>query len=176
MPLLDSRTSLHTIVQGATVDLFHSSGIAVAPIDRPLQQSEAVPFHDLSASIAFTGRGFTGALTLGTPPEVFKLNKHQEPGRTPDVRDWLRETTNQLCGRMKSRLLQFQVTLTVGLPISLTRESFERHKSKGPFFAGYLFRTLRGEIVVTIGGDIRHDVFVYSGAAAPPSEGDIILF
>lgn len=176
MPLLDSRTSLHTIVQGATVDLFHSSGIAVAPIDRHLQQREPVPFHDLSAAITFTGRGFTGSLTLGMPAEVFKLSKQHDPGRSPDVRDWVRETTNQLCGRIKSRLLQFQVTLTVGLPISLTRDAFERHKNKGPFFAAYLFRTLRGELVVTIGGEIRHDVFVYSGAAAPPSEGDIILF
>lgn len=176
MPLLDSRTTLHTIVQGATVDLFHSSGIAVAPMDRHLQQREPVPFHDLSAVISFTGRGFTGALTLAMPAEVFNLTKQQDTTRPPDVRDWVRETTNQLCGRVKSRLLPFQITLSVGLPLSLTREGFERHKNKGPFFSAYIFRTLRGEIVVTLGGDIRQDVFVYSGAATPAAEGDIILF
>jgi hypothetical protein len=174
--MLDSRTTLHTIVQGSTVDLFHSCDIAVAPVDRHLQQREPIPYHDLAGMISFIGRGFTGTLTLGVPPEVFALARNNGPSRPADVRDWVREITNQLCGRIKSRLLQFQIVLQVGLPMSLTREAFERQKNRGPFFAAYVFRTLRGEIVVTLGGDIRHDLFVYTGAPESASEGDIIIF
>ncbi|HEY8943362.1 MAG TPA: chemotaxis protein CheX [Polyangiaceae bacterium] len=173
--MTDGRTTLRTIVQGSTVDLFHSCDIAVGPIERYVPQLDAVPYHDLSASIGFTGRGFTGTLTLGMPPEVFSLAK-QDNGRGYDMRDWVREITNQLCGRIKSRLLQFQITLKVGLPATLTREAFERHKGRGPFFGAYFFRTLRGEVVVTLGGEIRNDVFVYSGVTESASEGDIIIF
>lgn len=174
--MLDSRATLHTILQGSTVDLFHSFNIAVAPLERHLHQRDAIPFHEISGIISFTGRGFTGSLSVGVPAEVFDLMRHHEAGRGPDQRDWIREVTNQLCGRVKSRLLPFQIALRIGVPVSLTREGFERHKARGPFFAGYLFRTLRGEIVVTVAGDIRHDVFVYSGVSESASEGDIILF
>jgi hypothetical protein len=174
--MLDSRTTLRTIVQGSTVDLFHSCDIALGPLERHLLQRDPVPFHDLSAIISFVGRGFTGSLTLAMPAEVFTLVKQPDRARGLDMRDWAREITNQLCGRIKSRLLQFQISLQVGLPSSLTKEAFERYRSRGPFFAAYFFRTLRGEVVVTLGGEIRHDVFVYSGVSESAAEGDIILF
>lgn len=174
--MADTRATLRTIVQGSTVDLFHSSNIALAPLERPVLQGEAVPHHELSAIISFVGRGFSGGLTLGMPVEVFSLTKPNALGRGYDMRDWVRETTNQLCGRIKSRLLQFQIVLKVGLPASLTRDAFKRHQSRGPFLGTYFFRTLRGEVVVTLSGDICHDAFVYSGVPELASEGDIILF
>lgn len=172
--MVDSRATLHTIVQGSTVDLFHSCGIAVAPVAEHAVRREPLPFHELSAAISFTGRNFTGELTLGIPQTVFTLNKTGE--RPMDPRDWVREITNQLCGRIKSRLLQFHLALQSGLPVSMTRETFDRHCRRGPFFSAYGFRTLRGEVLVTVAGDIRHEAVVYAGAAERADEGVIILF
>lgn len=173
--MLESRAALDSLVQGSAVDLFHSCGIAVAPVERCLLRPEQLRCHDLSAMIGFTARSFTGTLTVSMPVETFGLVK-QADGRQYSGRDWVREIANQLCGRIKNRLLQFQVVLSTGLPATMSRDSFEQLRTGSPFFSPYLFRTLRGEIIVTIGGKIDHSVFVYSGGVNLPTEGDVILF
>ncbi len=171
----DTRAVLDTLVQSSAVDLFHSCGLAVAPLDRSRVRDDELKFHELTALVSFTAPGFTGSLIVAVPSEAFALIK-QDPARPYSGRDWVREMTNQLLGRIKGRLLQFGVTLHAGLPSVIGRESLERQRLRGPAFASYGFRTLRGEIIVTLCGDIDHNIFIYSGATNVPSEGDVILF
>lgn len=171
----DTRAVLDTLVQSSTVDLFHSCGLAVAPLDPSRVKREDIKFHELTAVVSFTAPGFSGSLIVAVPSEAFALIK-QDPSRPYSGRDWVREVTNQLLGRIKGRLLQFGVTLHAGLPAVIGRDSLERQRGRGPLFATYAFRTLRGEIIVTLSGDIDHSIFVYSGVTNVPSEGDIILF
>lgn len=171
----DNRSALDTMIQGSAVDLFHSCGLAVAPVERSQQRGEQLQAPELGGTISFVGRGFTGTLTVGVPPSVFDLIK-QDPLRPYSGRDWVREITNQLLGRIKSRLLQFRVTLQSGLPTVMGRDAIERQRARGGLFAAYTFRTLRGDIVVTLSGEIDLGIFVYTGLAAVASEGDVILF
>lgn len=174
----DSRTSLDTMMQGSTVDLFHSCGLAVAPVARSQQRSEVLQTPELGGIISFVGRGFTGTLTVGLSPAVFALIK-QDPTRTYSGRDWVREMTNQLLGRIKTRLLQFHVTLQASLPTVTGNDAIERQRARGGLFLAYTFRTLRGDVLVTLSGDIDPGIFVYTGAAPAASvatEGDVILF
>ncbi|MGC4093430.1 MAG: hypothetical protein QM756_37150 [Polyangiaceae bacterium] len=175
----DTRSILHTIVQGSTVDLFHSHGIAVAPITQIARGEnglEAPANGDLLGSITFSGRGCTGTLIVSMPEAVFALLK-QEPGRPFAGRDWIREAANQLLGRIKNRLMQFQVSISSGLPSTPGRDAIERLRGRSSLFLGYGFRTLRGRICVALGGEIDHSMFVYTGARVNlPNEGDIILF
>nr|PZN21134.1 MAG: chemotaxis protein CheX [Pseudomonadota bacterium] len=170
----DSRAALDIIIQSSTVELFHSWGIAVAPVARNLFRPEQFQSYELVASIDFDGRGLNGTLALAVPQSVFALVK-QDPTRPHTGRDWVRENVNQLLGRIKGRLLQFQVTLKAGLPAVMTPEAFEQMRARG-FLAVYAFRTLRGEVLVALSGQVDYSVFVYSGATTLPSEGDIILF
>jgi hypothetical protein len=174
----DSRNSLDTMIQGSAVDLFHSCGLAVAPVARSLQRTETLQMPELGGIISFVGRGFTGTLIVGVPPAVFALIK-QDPGRPYSGRDWVREMTNQLLGRIKSRLLQFHVTLQSGLPTVMGRDAIERQRARGGMFAAYTFRTLRGDVMVTLSGEIDPGIFVYTGAPVVSNvanEGDVILF
>lgn len=172
----DNRNALDTMIQGSAVDLFHSCGLAVAPVERSHQQrNEAVQMPELGGMISFVGRGFSGTLTVGVPPTVFDLIK-QDPLRPYSGRDWVREITNQLLGRIKSRLLQYRVTLQAGLPTVMGRDAIERQRARGGLFAVYTFRTLRGDIVITLSGEIDLGIFVYTGVASVASEGDVILF
>ena len=175
----DSRAILHTIVQGSTVDLFHTHGIAVAPMPQRARATTSLAppsTNELTGSITFTGRGCTGTLVLCVPEEVFALLK-QEPGRPYTGRDWIREASNQLLGRIKNRLTQFQITIQLGLPSTPGRDAIERLRTRSSLFLVYGFRTLRGRISVALGGEIDPSMFVYSGSAAnTPNEGDIILF
>lgn len=174
----DSRTFLDTMIQGSAVDLFHSCGLAVAPVARSQLRPETLPTPEIGGIISFVGRGFTGTLTIGLSPALFALIK-QDPMRPYSGRDWVREMTNQLLGRIKSRLLQYHVTLQAGLPTVMGSDAIERQRARGGLFAAYTFRTLRGDLLVTLSGDIDPNIFVYTGAAPTTgvaSEGDVILF
>jgi hypothetical protein len=177
----DTRAVLDTLVQSSAVDLFHSFGIAVAPVALARQRAETDKLsqfvgHELLGSIAFVGKGFTGSLLLSVPDDVFQLLK-QNPERPYTGRDWIREATNQMLGRIKNRLPQFQLSIQSGLPSTPGRDALERLRARSATFLVYGFRTLRGGACVALGGDIEPSLFVYSGAPlGAQSEGDIILF
>jgi hypothetical protein len=168
------RVVLDTLMQSSTVDLFHSCGLAVAPTRRTRPESRG-RHHELTAAVTFNARGFSGNLLVSVPDEVFALVR-QDPLRPLNGRDWAREIANQLIGRVKARLLQFGVTLQTGLPTVVGKETAARQKLHGPSLVDYAFRTLRGEVVVTLSGDIDHSIFVYTRLFKVLSEGEIILF
>lgn len=92
------------------------------------------------------------------------------------ARDLLRELTNQLSGRIKNRLLNFALMLTIGVPSVLSGQALERQRPRRDTEVVYLFRTLRGEIVVTIDLVIDPDALNYSGSNRVAKEGDFIAF
>lgn len=166
---------LDTIVQSSAVDLFHSFGVAVAPLPRSKPETGPILQPELAAMISFRGKGLTGVLTAGVPEQVF-LMVPQTPGHRFAGRDWVREIANQLLGRVKARLLQLGTTLQSGLPSLVNVDTLERMRARSPFCAVYRFRTRRSEIVVTLVGDIDPNTLVYTGAVPAAAEGDIILF
>jgi len=165
---------LDTIVQSATVDLFRSYGVAVAPVARRTVRPANLPEGHCGA-ISFNGQGVNGALTLFVPLPILGLTK---PGmlQAPQARDWIRELTNQLMGRIKTRLLQLGVTLSMGLPSALDRRLVERRERPSGSLLVFEFRTIRDAITVTLEGAFDESGFKYSGTANPGSEGDVIIF
>jgi hypothetical protein len=170
----EGRMILETMVQSSTVDLFHSVGIAVAPIAASHRDSGEVASHALMSMIQFSSPGMTGTLGLLIPHQVFDLVK-QDPKRPFTGGAWVQESVNQLLGRMKSRLLQFKVTLQMGLPMAMTDKSLKQIMTQG-VFAAYHFRTLRGKISVTLSGRIDFSQLEYSAQTIYASEGDIVVF
>lgn len=168
---MDTRGILDTIVQSSVVGLMHAHGVAVAPVP-PLRGAPAGPVVDLTGVVKLDGKGLNGTLSLAIPSEVLALVK--QPVREP--RDVIRELTNQLMGRVKNRLIQFQVALQTGLPQVLDKEQMAQRRSRSATFAVYYFRTIRGEMVVTLEGNIDGSALSYSGAIQIPNEGDVILF
>ena len=174
--MFDRRQVLNTVIHSSVVDLFHSNAIAVAPLERARASTlQDLPRPDLAAYISFTGRGMNGGLILCVPSGVFQLVK-QDPIRPFTGGDWVREQSNQLLGRIKNRLTQFQVTLSSGLPTLLSEEAFKRQTSRPDPSYIFEFRTLRGVITIVLAGNIDMNVFVYSSFVSLPNEGDIIIF
>ena len=164
---------IDTIVRGATVDLFHSSGIAVAPIvDACRVQDLTLP--DIAAFIDFSAPGFTGTLYLCCPGGLVPSSGNAN--RKATAEDWVRELTNQLMGRLKKRLLQSQVDVKAGLPKTGNAELILRHFARVKAPRCYQFRTLRGSVVLLFEGLLKDSVVNYAGQAASAAEGDIILF
>ncbi len=170
----DGRTLLETMIQSATVDLFHAAGIAVAPLAANRVDAEAVSSQALMAMISFSGPGASGTLGLLVPTGVFNLVK-QDPARPFTGMAWVQDSVNQLLGRIKARLLQFQMPLQMGLPMSMDEKGLKQLSKQG-ILAAYRFRTLRGEISVTLGGRIDYAKLNYSSTVAQVTEGDIVIF
>ena len=115
---------LDTLMQSSLVELFQAYGVALAPM--PRASASGPRASHLSAAITFAsgrdqaGSAASGRLTLALPTGVFEIMKHDA---THGIRhaDWTRELVNQLMGRLKNRLLAFDVHLQAGLPSSIGR-------------------------------------------------------
>ena len=170
-----SRSLLNTIVQSSTVELFHSSGIAIAPLP-PVRAEPGKPKHfDPAGVITFSAPQLKGKLALSLADAVYSLFTPPVVG-VAVVRDSLSELTNQLIGRVKNRLLQFQVTPHVGLPSILSGSALERQKPASADEMLYAFRTLRGEVRVTVDAAVDESALKYSNGVNVLREGDFVLF
>jgi hypothetical protein len=167
------HTFLHTIVQAATVELFHSRGIALAPLPAGQLVSGQAGAPGLAGLVTFNAPQLSGSLALFLADGIYGLFTPAVVGvATTDV---LRELTNQLAGRMKNRLLQFQVTLQVGMPSIVSNPAFDR-TARNEVATRYAFRTLRGEVRVVLAAAVQEGVLTYSNAVKVAKEGEFTPF
>lgn len=117
-----------------------------------------------------------GSLTLSWADPVFSLFTPPVASTSLGARDLMRELTNQLAGRVKNRLLNFTLMLTIGVPTVLSGQALERQRPRRETEVVYMFRTLRGEIVVTMDLSIDGDALNYSNTNRVAKEGDFIAF
>ena len=172
--MIDGRNTLATIVQSATIELFQVFEIAVAPI--PSFKALPQGLEDqLSAAAPFSSLVMRGNLAAFLPYDIYTLARH--PVQRPyEPKDWTRELCNQLLGRVKNRLHGCDIDLKTGLPTSVTGTLLERHHSDQLPEAFFGFRSLRGEITVTLTGSIDFARILYTGKHCSAKEGDVILF
>lgn len=168
-----SPSVLDITVQSCTVELFHAIGVALAPLPRVTGPTH-IEFFDLAGVVPFSAPKTNGTLTLSMNDPVYGLLVPPVSGNSART-DALRELTNQLIGRIKNRLMQFQVTLRVGLPSVMRKELLRKRQSSGQI-KYYQFRTLRGEVVVALEGSIHDEPLTYSGGVRVAKEGDLIVF
>lgn len=175
-PASSLRGVLDSLVQGSLVDLFAACSVAVAPQARQLRG--VVPtLADMSAVIGFKILGpaeQVGRLALSLPTAVLERMPLTAGGALKG--DWARELTNQLIGRLKNRLLQFDVRLQVGVSTLIDSSKLAHQLAMSLDTRVYVARTLRGEVVVAIAGLPDDSELVYVGAKKAGSEGDAILF
>lgn len=171
---MNTRTTLDTIIQGAAVDLFHSLEIAAAPVS-PSTARSLRELPDLAAFVNFSSKAGSGVLCLGCPLSVVQLAERTSSSLPKE--DWIRELMNQLMGRVKKRFLQFGVDLQVSLPSPASKQFMAQHGSEDSRYSRiYLFRTIRGAIVVIWDAPVDDSQLAYCGTVQLRDEGDIILF
>jgi len=169
-----NRAVLDVIVRSATVGLFHSYGVAAGP--QLTARLATAHESSLCGTIRFNGTGFEGTLELVVPDPVLARVRNQ-PLTAHTSRDVIRELTNQLMGRIKNKLLNFQVSLTLSLP-SITRHVPDRGvpTAGSPISVlSYEFRTLEGPVFVVLRGKFGEETLVFTSSGVG-NEGDVILF
>jgi hypothetical protein len=171
------RTTLDVILQSAAVDLFHNSGLAVAPLAScPVERLQR--YHEHVAMLGFDGPQLMGVLTLSIPLALLdaRLESASEPPGSASSLDWMRELSNQLFGRVMNRLAVFQLKLRPHVPLGLSGPVLERLRKRSPSEVLYRFRTVRGDILVTLDAPLDDVTLAYSGTAQVAHEGEVILF
>lgn len=174
-PVSSVRGAIDSLVLGSLVDLFGAYGVAVGPLPRRAQQPEPQA-SDISASVSFSRNpGQTGRVTLSVPSALVELMRG-ETGSTMQ-KDWARELTNQLAGRIKNRLLQFSVRIQVGALALIDSKVLAHQLGATSSARRYSGRTLRGEVVVTVQGMPEESELTFVGLGASSAvEGDLIVF
>jgi hypothetical protein len=170
----DGRQMLETMIQSSTVDLFHAAGIAVAPVAASRVDRDHLSSQNLMAMIPFDGSGASGTLALLVPIGVFDLVK-QDPARPFTGAAWVQDSVNQLLGRLKTRLLSYQLLIQMGLPAPMDEKGLKQLMSQG-ILAAFRFRTLRGEVSVTLSGKVDSSKLSYTSQITHATEGDVLIF
>lgn len=170
------RPLVDALLQSSTVELFQSRGIAVAPLPSSVGNPHRAAYFNLAGVVTLTSPKTGGSLSLSWADSVFSLFSPPVPATSRGARDLMRELTNQLAGRIKNRLLNFALMLNIGVPTVLSGQAFERQRLQRETEVVYSFRTLRGEIVVTLDLQIDPDGLSYSGTSRVAKEGDFIAF
>lgn len=170
------RPLIDALVQSSTVELFQSRGIAVAPLPSSVGNPHHGSFFALAGVVTLSSPKATGSLSLSWADPVFSLFTPPVPASSLGARDLLRELTNQLAGRVKNRLLNFSLMLNIGVPSVLSGQALERQRARRETEVIYMFRTLRGEIVVTLDLSIDGDALSYSSTNRVAKEGEFIAF
>jgi hypothetical protein len=164
-----ARTTIDTIIQGCTVELFHHYGLALAPLDRgPAVINSG---FDCLGIIGFEAGPVRGRLTLAIPAVVFQRSSGAQQST---LEDWTCELTNQLMGRIKNRLMQFQLPLRTHFPSALSRAAAIQQEPVAGEIA-YTFRALRAAVVVTVDGSLAAATLRYSNSDLAVPRDEVIL-
>jgi len=169
------QTVLDVIVQSSTVELFQLYNVPIAPVRRADVKNGEHRYQDLVGVVAFDAPKLSGVLTLSLDSTLMAAMPNVPSDARPR-RDWIRELVNQLVGRIKNRLINFQVTLRIGLPTAMNGRALEVKHRSAETIAVYAFRTLKGGVMVTLEGEIEPQVLVYAGGKLPVLEGELIEF
>jgi hypothetical protein len=127
------------------------------------------------AVIGFEAPGFSGRLFIHAGDAVL-AKMCGERAAAHSARDWCRELANQLLGRIKSRLVRFQVALRIGIPSSASAEVIERYRAPGTQILDYFFHAVRGEVFVSLIGTFDGNALVFNSVDPKIVEGDVMLF
>ena len=164
----DIELKIGTLGAIACRELFSAYGVQLSPTKKSWGESEE---RLLSGSMGFVGRNVRGTCLLAASEKTL-TDSCPTQGK---LRDWIGELTNQLVGRLKTKLLGCGVEVFVTTPIVLSGVRIR------PLPRGRLEPTVYtspdGEVLVWV--EVEADEGFALGSLHPgraSSEGEVILF
>ena len=132
---MSTKQTLDELVKAAVIELFQARGVTVSAS----QQADGVA--EYAAVIGFSGHEMRGMLGLGMAKTTLEeLSGSRARGADIfDAEDWLRESSNQLLGRLKKKLLRLSVIIDLALPTVLAGDRLRllASTSAGPWAYGF---------------------------------------
>lgn len=117
--------SLYQLFASSCLELFEGFGCNITALEDPPDPLEGVPMAYIDAG----SDALELALILCIPLPVLALTYPSQDAITAvddaQLEDWISELANQLVGRFKNKLLNYQVTLKLGLPTAYFDADFD---------------------------------------------------
>ena len=132
---------LHDMVGDACLSLFRSYGSALRLI-APLH----MPSLEIIAVVGFTSHQIRGALGLATTLATLQGIAEQPDPTDSELDDWLGELSNQLLGRLKNRLVSYQIDLHMATPMTLRGVDLRLHPTPENRLLACHFRSATGHL------------------------------
>ena len=129
---------INEVIQLATIELLRAYGVVAQPTTAALP-----PDFSCAAAVGFTGATMRGSLLIAVPGEI---SKRTCPLPSHAWRAWVAELSNQLLGRVKSKLLSYGVELHVTIPVVIPARLLA--PNPGPDQAAHCFTSDAGGVLV----------------------------
>jgi hypothetical protein len=121
---------LHDILVVSASALFRSSGIPASYAGTvPYRQA---PWAEHVAIIGLGGVQLRGSLVLSIPSSLLRKSHPVGSTELEDLLDWLGELSNLLLGRVKNRLLAYDVTVELSSPVTISASDLRFEFSAPP--------------------------------------------
>jgi CheY-specific phosphatase CheX len=167
---------LSAIVEEVTPQLFEAYGASVQHVEGgPRPNLANLP--DLCGVLGFVGDHLQGTVTLASSTAVLQEVMKSVPG-VDSATDWLAELTNQLLGRIKSRLLRYGAPVMSSTPVVVSGQELRVEMGDHHVNCFHTFSGSAGLLHVWLGAEIAEGVVLREneGVESPPNEGDLLLF
>ena len=128
------------IIQRATVELLRAYGVEAQPAKVVVTPAD----FSCAAAVGFTGATMRGSLLLAVPDEI---SRRTCPLPSRAQRAWVAELSNQMLGRVKSKLLAYSVELHVTIPVVIPARLLAP-TSAGPDLVAHRFTSEAGDVLV----------------------------
>jgi hypothetical protein len=172
---MSNKPVFDELVQASTIELFQARGVSLS----------ATPNLDgaieYAATIGFSADRVRGMLGLGMSPATLGtlIQREQLTVSLANTEDWLAESVNQLLGRLKNKLLGYDVVVSLALPTVLRGMSLNFLSTGPETLWRYSFESEAGLIAVWL--DVRCEATLVLKSTDDPSmqgvpEGELMLF
>lgn len=172
---MNNKAVFDELVNACTSELFQARGVRVRATERLDDGME------YAATIGFSSDTVRGMLGLGMSPVTLeRLIKAENLAVTGEFgEDWLAESVNQLLGRLKNKLLRYNLAVSLALPTVLRGVCLRFLSTRPTTLWTYPFESDAGPISVWL--DVRHDAGLQLVPTSDPEmqgtpEGELLLF
>jgi hypothetical protein len=177
--LAGASTEAVSLIDGLVLDstraLFKNYGIELDLDGSSI--TKTLPSVELISSIGFSSPALSGSLLLAMPSSVLTRTL---PTPDANLADWSGELANQLLGRLKNQLLNYEVAINLALPVVVFGAGFSLPAKARPLTRRFSFVSEWGRVFVRTEMELSPSVELVRqtrvGEAAGMDEGELLFF
>jgi CheY-specific phosphatase CheX len=163
----EATEKIQALAAEACVELLQAYDVALSPDEHAWAETDEVMF---SGVMGFVGEKVRGTCLFAAPQATVLAAAPSNAA----PRDWVGELTNQLVGRLKSKLLARGATISLSTPVVLSGVRLSPMPRTGVHPVA--FRSATGRVLVWLEVEVEGDFALQPPQPMDATEGDLLVF